>query len=118
MANEIIPLEMRSPWKVFGVSPITGMVISGNVIDDEAVDVATNTPAQLDVHLNDLLGERIGVDNLGTGTVNATENWWGSSGGPGSVGASTVVGSGVVFTPWLRYPIPQVNSQEDDERGK
>ena len=41
---------------VFGVCSITGTVISGNVIDDEAVDIATNTPAQVNVHLNDLLG--------------------------------------------------------------
>ena len=29
---------------VFGVCSITGTVISGNVIDDEAIDIATNTP--------------------------------------------------------------------------
>jgi hypothetical protein len=46
------------------------------VIDDEAVDIATNTPAQVNIHLNDLLGERIGVDNLNKGgTVDATENY-------------------------------------------
>jgi hypothetical protein len=105
---------------VFGVSPITGTVISGNVIDDEAVDIATNTPAQVNVHLNDLLGENIGVDNISTdkvhGTVDATENWWGSPGGPGKEGATTVNGV-VFFTPWLRHPIPEVSPPEDDEKG-
>jgi Right handed beta helix region len=106
---------------VFGVSPITGTIISENVIDDEAVDIATNTPAQVNVHLNDLLGgsENIGVDNISMdkvhGTVDATENWWGSPGGPGEEGATTVNGV-VFFTPWLRHPIPKVSSPEDDEK--
>ena len=62
---------------IFGVSSVTGTLIIGNVINDEAVDIATNTPAQVNVHLNDILGMRIGVDNLDkSGTVDATENWW------------------------------------------
>jgi parallel beta-helix repeat protein len=94
---------------VFGVSSITGTVITGNVIDNEAVDIATNTPAQVNAHLNSLLGERIGVDNLDMdGTVDATENWWGSPGGPGTQGATTVNGTGVVFTPWLTRPNPEL----------
>ena len=91
---------------VFGIAPITGTVISGNVITEEEEDVVANTPAQLNVHLNDLLGGRVGVDNPGKGTVDATENWWGSPGGPGTDGATTVKGPGVSFTPWLFYPIP------------
>ncbi len=97
---------------VFGVSPSTGTLITGNVINDEAVDIATNAPAQVNVHLNDLLGMRIGVDNIFTtlntvGTVDATENWWGSPGGPGARGATTVNGAGVSFTPWLKSPITE-----------
>jgi hypothetical protein len=42
----------------------------------------TNTPADVDLHFNDLLGGNIGVDNLGTGTVDATQNWWGCAKGP------------------------------------
>jgi hypothetical protein len=102
---------------VFGVSPITGTIISENVIDDEGVDIATKTPAQVNVHLNDLLGEKIGVDNLGTGTVDATENWWGCPGGPGAKECTTVSGTGVAFTPWLRQPIPKVSPPEDNENG-
>jgi hypothetical protein len=90
---------------VYGVSPATGTLIIGNVINDEAVDIATNTPAQVNVHLNDLLGRQIGVDNLDeSGTVDATENWWGSPRGPGTRGATTVNGTGVDFTPWLTRP--------------
>jgi hypothetical protein len=54
-----------------GGTPVTGTVIAGNLIDNEAVDIAANTPAEVDAHLNNLLDESIGIDNLGAGTVNA-----------------------------------------------
>ena len=119
---------------VFGVSSITGTVISGNVIDDEAVDIATNTPAHVNakntptlvaVHLNNLLGGNIGVDNISPdkgATVDATENWWGCPGGPGAeecTTVSSVSGTGISFTPWLRHPIQEDNEKENrrDNRG-
>jgi Periplasmic copper-binding protein (NosD) len=91
---------------VFGVAPITGVSIVQNVIKDEAVDIAANTPALLDVHLNNLLGNQIGVDNLDDGTVNAAQNWWGCVKGPGSPGCTSVSGSNVVSTPFLTRPAP------------
>jgi hypothetical protein len=97
---------------VFGLAPITGTIISENVIDDEAVDIATNTPAQVNVHLNDLLDGNLGVDNIGAGTVDARENWWGCAGGPGNEECSAVKGLGVFFTPWLTQPI-----HDDDGKG-
>ena len=105
---------------VFGVSAITGTVISGNVIDDEAEDIVTNTPALVAIHINDLLGGQIGVDNIGSGAVDATENWWGSPGGPGKQGATTANGD-VSSTPWLRHPIQQHGEKEnrpDDRENK
>jgi hypothetical protein len=105
---------------VFGVSPVTGTIISGNVINGEAEDIVTNTPALVAAHINDLLGGQIGVDNLGSGTVDATENWWGSPGGPGKHGATTAKGT-VSFTPWLIHPIEQDhekgNQQEDQHNN-
>jgi Right handed beta helix region len=65
---------------VFGVSPIRGTIISQNVIDHEAVQIAANTPTLVDAHLNNFLDDTLGVDNLGTGSVDATENWWGCPG--------------------------------------
>ena len=44
-----------------GGSPVHDTVISQNVIEDEDVDIAVNTPAEVDVHLNNLLGGKIGV---------------------------------------------------------
>jgi parallel beta-helix repeat protein len=87
-----------------GGTPITGTVIWGNVIDNEAEDVATNTPAELDLHFNNLLGGQAGVANLGPGSINATNNYWGCFNGPGAKGCSTVSGPDVVFMPFLRVP--------------
>lgn len=95
---------------VFGVTPITGTVIALNVIKDEAEDVVTKTPAEVTVHFNDLLGGNIGVYNLGTGTADAAENWWGCSNGPTRAGCTTVQGNGVSFTPWLTHPIFEIQN--------
>jgi hypothetical protein len=97
---------------VFGVAPIAGTVIADNVIKDQQVNIAVNTvsPAVVEAHLNNLLGQQIGVDNLGSGGVDATENWWGCMKGPGFPGCTSVSGSNVVSTPFLTHP-----SQRGDE---
>jgi hypothetical protein len=90
---------------VYSVAPITGTVISQNVFEDEAIDVAFKAPAgQVSAHLNDFNGFAVGVANFGTGTVDATENWWRCPKGPGTTGCVGVLNSGVVFTPWLTSP--------------
>jgi hypothetical protein len=91
---------------IYGAYPITGTVISQNVIDNQAYDLVVNTDAEVNAHLNTFLGRgAVGVDNIGSGTVNATENWWGCFGGPGAKGCTTVQGSGVLVTPWLVFPL-------------
>ncbi len=88
-----------------GGTPITGTVIWGNIIENEDDDVVINTPAEVDLHFNNLLGGGIGVDNLSPGTVNATNNYWGCFAGPTSSKCSSVSGTGVVFVPFLRIPL-------------
>jgi len=88
---------------VFGVSPISGTIISQNVIQGETNDIVVNTPTSVDIHFNDLR-DGTGIANIGSGTANATENWWGCSGGPGASGCGNVSGSGVAWTPWLSGP--------------
>lgn len=92
----------------FGGSPIRGTVISGNVFKDEDVDIAVNTPANVKVHVNDLLGHSLGVDNLASGSVDATDNWWGCPAGPGGPGCSSKDGSGIASAPWLERPVVPV----------
>lgn len=90
---------------VYSTAPITGTVISQNVFDDEKVDVAFKAPSgQVNVHLNDFNAYAIGIDNLGTGTVDATENWWGCILGPASKRCASVAGPNVASTPWLLFP--------------
>ena len=87
-----------------GGTPITGTVISQNVIKGETDDIVVNTPASVDAHLNNLLGKQTGIDAYGGATVDATENWWGCSGGAGANGCASVSGTGVLSTPWLTKP--------------
>jgi hypothetical protein len=89
---------------IFGVSPITGTIVSQNIITDEAVDVAVNTPGYVDVHLNNLEGKPWGLANLGTGQVDATENWWGCAAGAGAPGCSAPRGPNVLVDPSLTKP--------------
>jgi len=103
-----------------GGSPVRGTVISHNVIRDEDVDIAVNTPAEVDIHLNDLLGGKIGVadvcaldaSKVCTGSIDATENYWGCPAGPGGPGCTTASGSDIRFTPALHKA-----NRDDDDRG-
>ena len=96
-----------------GGSPVVGTVITGNLIRDEDVDIAVNTPAQVDTHLNDLLGGKVGVADvcafdhasICTGSIDATQNYWGCPAGPGGKECATASGPDIRFIPWLREPI-------------
>ena len=54
---------------------------------------------------NTIAGDTTGlVDNATSGTLDATRNWWGCSGGPGTAACTTVVsasGATVNFSSWL-----------------
>src|SRR6185437_10865701 len=90
---------------VYGAGAISGTVIARNVIRDETIDVAANTPGDVLVHLNELLGAHAaGVSNTGQGNVDAAENWWGCPQGPAHNGCSNVEGSDVPVSPWLVRP--------------
>jgi hypothetical protein len=103
-----------------GGSPVRGTIIADNVIRDEDVDVAINTPGAVDVHLNDLLGGKIGVADVCaldqatvcTGSIDATENFWGCQAGPGGKGCGTVSGTNIRYVPWLTKRIG-----DDDDHG-
>jgi parallel beta-helix repeat protein len=75
-----------------GVSPIDGTLILGNTIDRQNIGFAWNVPGEARVHRNSF-NTNFGVYNLGSGTVNADNNWWGCSGGPS--GLSVLTGCGI-----------------------
>ena len=103
-----------------GGSPVTGTVIAFNTIEDEDFDIAINTPAQVDVHFNNLLsgkaglGGNTGVGNvcaydsatICTGVIDAGQNYWGCPGGPAAGGTcGSTYGGSIIFTPWLTQPV-------------
>jgi len=96
-----------------GASAVLGTVISQNTISDEDIDIAVNTPAEVDIHLNSLLGSGIGIGDVCaldasavcTGTIDGTENYWGCAAGPGQHGCTTISAPRILWTPWLKKPV-------------
>jgi nitrous oxidase accessory protein NosD len=91
---------------ILSMGPITGTVVAQNSFANEAIDLGFNAPAtsQVNAHFNDF-SSGIAIDNLGAGSVDATENWWNCPFGPGGGRrCATVAGTGVITSPWLFYP--------------
>ena len=85
-------------------APIVGTTITHNRISNEAIGVWVGTTAtSLAMHHNDLAGTTVGVQNAGTGVVNARINYWGCTTGPGTPGCAAVIGN-VLYAPWLHNP--------------
>lgn len=94
---------------LYGVAPVWGTVVSQNIITQEAIGVAFKAPeGEMAVHFNKFGPHSIGVENLGTGTIDATENWWNCPRGPGAAGCATTSGSNVMDMPWLTSPAQTV----------
>lgn len=93
---------------LLGTTTATGTLITLNQIEKESIDIVISNAAggAVFAHLNNLIGRRsIGVDNLGAGAVDATENWWGCARGPGASGCTTVSGANVTTVPFLTQPV-------------
>ncbi|MGH7114046.1 MAG: right-handed parallel beta-helix repeat-containing protein, partial [Stellaceae bacterium] len=95
---------------LLGTAAVSGTVITLNQIQNESVDIAVNNAATAGAvviaHLNNLVGRNaIGLDNLGAGPVDATENWWGCANGPSARGCTSVKGANVATTPFLTRPV-------------
>lgn len=102
--NPGAPTPGPTAINIFSKAPITGTVVSQNTFENEAIDIGFSAPSgQLNVHFNNF-SPGIGIDNLSTGTADATENWWHCVAGPDGRQCATVKGSGVTFTPWLDQP--------------
>lgn len=76
---------------LLGTSAISGTLITLNQVEKESIDIAVNNAMDgvVVAHLNNLVGQSaIGVANLGSGSVDATQNWWGCVAGPGRPAAA------------------------------
>jgi parallel beta-helix repeat protein len=86
------------------VAVITGTVIAGNVITQEAIGIAVKTDALVGAHLNNFLNVATGADNLAGGSADARLNWWGCSGGPTASGCAGISGTNIIYVPFLTKP--------------
>jgi parallel beta-helix repeat protein len=100
---------------VYGVSPTTGTTITGNVIERETIAIAVKTPSPVSAQFNDLDNHQIGIANLGSSFVDASENWWGCAQGPGTGGCSAATGTNVETSPWLTRPFQTAASPAKDQ---
>jgi parallel beta-helix repeat protein len=92
---------------LYGAGPEAGNIISANIVQQESVDVAVNTPALVQVEFNNLLGKMKGLDNIGTGSVDASLNYWGCLLGPDlSSGCARPEGVNILSDAWLPLPAP------------
>ncbi|HSU33747.1 MAG TPA: right-handed parallel beta-helix repeat-containing protein [Bryobacteraceae bacterium] len=104
---------------IYSVVPMTGTLISQNVIHQEDYDIFIKIPGPADtpavlIHLNDILDNGVGLQNAGAAQVDATQNWWGCNGGPGANGCTTIVAADVLdvlYIPWLTRPF---QTREDE----
>jgi parallel beta-helix repeat protein len=84
---------------------LTGTQIYGNTISNEDDAITYNSGVKLTVHLNNLIN--VGSNGLnnndttGTGSVDASQNYWGCATGPSTSGCSAEVGSNVTMSPYL-----------------
>jgi parallel beta-helix repeat protein len=92
---------------IASIAPVNGTVVSQNVISQESIALAFRAPGEVTAALNNFAAST-GIDNAGAGTVDATQNWWGCLGGPGSPACAISIGS-VTFAPWLTTPFASVS---------
>jgi hypothetical protein len=92
---------------VFSMLALSGIVITNNVMEDEAIGISFNTsstaaiaPPQMQAHLNLFEPKSIGIQILNAATVDGTLNWWGCPEGPGKASCATTT-PGVLSEPWL-----------------
>jgi parallel beta-helix repeat protein len=82
---------------------VEGNTFTGNDLGIYVFDTQT-TLTGIAVNFNNIAGNsRYGVWNQGGETLDATENWWGSAGGPGGAGHGTGddISTKVLYSPWL-----------------
>ena len=78
----------------------TSVAVQCNRIARNGNGITTQT-AGLVAHQNSITGNGIGLNGTAvtSGTVDATNNWWGCVAGPGNAGCDSVAGASVSFTP-------------------
>jgi len=89
------------------VGPIRGTVITENTITGQDIGVVWHAPGAAAVNRNNLMLYGVGIYNLGTGTVDAENNYWGCVSGPLGLGGNkcaTARVGGVSVGTWATKP--------------
>jgi len=88
---------------IYSTASVTGLIVAQNDFHDESINIAFKVPAgSLNVHFNDFDDHAIGIDNLGSGWIDATNNWWNCAAGP-SAACSSTTGANITTAPWLPF---------------
>lgn len=88
-----------------GTFTITGNHLAGNVRGINVAESGLTSPAQMQVHFNEIVGNSTaGIENNSSVTIDATNNWWGCNSGPNTSGCDSTTGS-VTGDPWLELTI-------------
>jgi nitrous oxidase accessory protein NosD len=90
---------------VYSVAPMKGTIVAQNDISDESIGIAFNAPAgsTLISHFNDFNGHNTAIDNIGSGSIDATDNWWSCPSGP-SANCAWAIGEKITTSPALAHP--------------
>lgn len=103
-----------------GGSPVYGMIISQNIIRNEAIAIAFNVPNEIDAHLNDIENGKVGVSNVCAfdnatcaGAIDVTQNFWGCAAGPNASGCATTSGTRIRATPSLSKAVADQGGDKD-----
>lgn len=93
---------------IWGVSPITGIVISQNTFTSEALDIVVSAPGDFRIVRNTFSKGGVGVMNASGGRVNADGNYWGCGTDPrfpfpGFTSCAGIAGN-VSLTTWQSVP--------------
>ena len=91
------------PWGIFSDITITENEIANNRAG--IYITADADPTAFTVVMNNIAGNELyGAKNLGTGTLDAENNWWGDPSGPAPTGTGNQVIGDVDYTPWAIAP--------------
>ena len=69
-------------WPLDGFDPSTAEVKGSTISNNYGVGIAVSDDSALEAHFNNILGNTEGGLCAGSGTVDATYNWWGDASGP------------------------------------
>ncbi len=81
-----------------GTGGITNASVESNTLMNNAIGIGVDGPAA--VHFNRIVGNTVGAEQTGAGTLDAENNWWGCNTGPNTAGCDSTTGD-VDDDPWL-----------------